>query len=114
MASSEVTTAQFEESEEFAENTSESDFYEVSSSEADYYSTSDDEDAERWEALLEGAYACSPSVFKHSTIDPVERTSLLLLDKDFYCYENDFENERKLPCVIFSRSYTIPWFRRGQ
>ena len=56
---------------------SEDEYYEITST------TSDEEDAELLEVALDGAYSCSPSVFSKSTRDPAERSSLLLLDKDF-------------------------------
>ena len=63
---------------------SEDEYYEITStSEAESLATSDEEDAELLEVALDGAYSCSPSVFLKSTRDPAERSSLLLLDKDF-------------------------------
>ena len=40
-------------------------------------------DAEILQVALESAYSCSPSVFSKRALDPAERSSLLLLDKDF-------------------------------
>ena len=111
MAASEVTVAKFEKSDDLTENTSESDFCEIFSSETEFYNTLDEEDAEKLEVLLEGAYTCSPSLFKSSTSDPVERTSLLLLDKDFY---SNSEYERKLSYIyiVLTMTTPIPWFRQ--
>ena len=61
---------------------SESDFYEITSSEPESICSSDEEDAERLEVVLEGAYTCSPTVYQSSNLDPAERSSLLFLDKD--------------------------------
>ena len=60
---------------------SESDFYEITSSEPESICSSD-EDAERLEVVLEGAYTCSPTLYQSSSLDPAERSSLLFLDKD--------------------------------
>ena len=55
----------------------------VTTSEAVSFSTSDEEDAERIEMTSDRAYTCSPSLFSRlSPLDPAERSSLLLLDKD--------------------------------
>ena len=61
---------------------SESEFYEITSSEAESICTSDEEDAERLEVVLEGAYTCSPNLYQYSSLDPAERSSLLFFDKD--------------------------------
>lgn len=52
-------------------------------SEAESLATSDEEDAEILQVALESAYSCSPSLFSKCALDPAERLSLLLLDKDF-------------------------------
>ena len=68
-------------------------FREITSSEAESgWSTSGEEDAERLEAVLEGIYSCSPSLFRSSGLDPAERSSLLLLDKEI----GESEEECKL------------------
>ena len=45
--------------------------------------TSDEEDAELLQVALENAYSCNPAPFLNSKLDPAERLSLFLLDKDF-------------------------------
>ena len=62
---------------------SESDFYEITSSEPESICSSDEEDAERLEVVLEGAYTCSPTLYQSSKLDPAERSSLLFLDKGY-------------------------------
>ena len=60
---------------------SDEDCCEIFKSEAESFATSDEEDAELLQMALEGAYTCS--AFKRSTIvDPAERSSYLLFDKD--------------------------------
>lgn len=61
---------------------SDDDFVEITS-EAESLATSDEEDAEILQVALESAYSCSPSLFSKCALDPAERLSLLLLDKDF-------------------------------
>ena len=51
---------------------------------------------DKLEVLLEGAYTCSPSLFKSSTSNPVERTSL---QQDFY---SDLEYECKSSYIYIS------------
>lgn len=64
----------------------------TSEGEAESFATSDEEDAELLQMALEGAYTCSP--FKHSAIiDPAERSSYLLLDKDLMS-EDECDNEQ--------------------
>ena len=68
-------------------------FREIASSEAKSgWSTSGEEDAERLEAVLEGVYSCRPSLFRSSGLDPAERSSLLVLDKEI----GESEEECKL------------------
>ena len=67
---------------ETSDSDSESDFYEITSSEPESVCSSDEEDAERLEVVLEGAYTCSPTLYRSSNLDPAERSSLLFLDKD--------------------------------
>ena len=65
---------------------SDEDYYEIFTSEAESFATSDEEDAELLQMALEGAYTSSP--FKRSTIiDPAERPSYLLFDKDLMSEE---------------------------
>ena len=65
---------------------------EITSSEAEsVWSTSGEEDAERLEAVLEGVYSCSPSLFRSSGLDPAERSSLLVLDKEIGESEEEFK-----------------------
>ena len=54
--------------------------YVESLSEGEFWSSSDEEHAEFFEQVLEGAYLGRLS--SKSRLDPAERTSLLLLDKD--------------------------------
>jgi len=57
-------------------------FCEITTSEAESFCISD-EDAERLDWIVEGAYCRSPSkVFCKASREPVEMDSLLLLDKD--------------------------------
>ena len=80
------TVAQEEDSTQhesyYSDSDSESEFYEITSSEAESVCSSDEEDAERLEVVLEGAYTCSPKLYQCSSLDPAERSSLLLFDKD--------------------------------
>ena len=69
-----------EESDDSDISDSDDDFVEITTSEAESVSTSDEEDAEFLQMALESAYSCNPSVFSKC---PAERSSLLLLDKDF-------------------------------
>ena len=73
--------------------TQDEDFRKITSSEAESgWSTSGEEDAERLEAVLEGVYSCSSSLFRSSGLDPAVRSSLLLLDKEI----RESEEECKL------------------
>ena len=56
------------------------------SSEAESYSISDKENAELLQMALEGAYTCSPC---KAMIDPAERSSYLLFDKDLMSEDDD-------------------------
>ena len=58
-------------------------FCEITTSEAESFCTSEEEDAELLEMALDGAYSCNPSLFSKCALDPAERSSLLLLEKDF-------------------------------
>ena len=66
-----------------AASDSDDDFVKITTSEPESLATSDEEDAELLQAVLESAYSCNPSFFSKCTLDPAERSSLLLLDKDF-------------------------------
>ena len=55
-------------------------FYEITTSEAESFCSSDEEDAERLNFIIEGAFSGSPA--KLSYTEPALRDSLLLLDKD--------------------------------
>ena len=69
---------------------SDEEFCEILTNEVESFATSDEEDTELLQMALEGAYTCSP--FKRSTvIDPAERSSYLLYDKDLMCEECDDE-----------------------
>ena len=61
---------------------SDDDFVEITTSEAESLATSDEEGAEILQVALESAYSCSPSIFSKRTLDPAERSSLLLLDSE--------------------------------
>ena len=61
--------------------------YVESLNKGDFWSSSDEEHAEFFEQVLEGAYlGCLSS---ESRLDPAERTSLLLLDKDLQHEEGE-------------------------
>ena len=77
-----------EESDETDASDSDDDFVEITS-EAESLATSDEEDAQLLQVALESAYSCNPSIFSKCTLDPAERSSLLLLDKDFLDSEGD-------------------------
>ena len=70
---------------------SDDDFVEITS-EAESLATSDEEDAELLEVAYESAYSCNPALFSKCTLDPAERSSLLLLDKDFLDSEGNFSD----------------------
>ena len=73
-----------------ADSGSEDECYEITTSEEESLSTSGEEDAKMLEAALEGAYTYSPSLLSKCTLDPAERSSLLLLDKDFLDSEGTY------------------------
>ena len=54
----------------------------TASEEESYNSSSDEDDANRWQVLLEQAYTSSRDWFLRSAVDPAQRSSLLFLDKD--------------------------------
>ncbi|XP_065911590.1 uncharacterized protein [Dysidea avara] len=64
------------------------DFCEITTSEGEPYNTSDEEDAEFLQMALESVYACSP----RKTREAAERSSYLLLDKDFVEDEDDIDD----------------------
>ena len=66
----------------FDSSESDDDFCEITTSEGESLATFDEEDAELLEMALDGAYSYNPSLFSKCTLDPAERSSLLLLDKD--------------------------------
>ena len=85
-----ASVAKFEETDEDFSSSEES-FHEiVTTSEAESGSSSD-EDAERIEMVFERAYTCSPSLFSRPSLDPVERSSLLLFDKDLMKYDGEMD-----------------------
>lgn len=88
-------------------NSDTNDFQEVTSSEAseaESLNTSDEEDAECLKMFLEGTYSCSPSLFRSSVgLDPAERSSLLLLDKDIGDSEEECEQSARVENTF--RSY---------
>ena len=61
---------------------SEESFAEIVTSEGDPFLSSDEEDEMRVQTILEGVYSCNPALFRSDHVDPVEKESLLLLDKD--------------------------------
>ena len=63
-----------------------SSFCEITSSEDESVYTSDEDDAETLQLFLEQAYTGSPT---SSGLDPAQRSSLLLLDKDFIDSDSD-------------------------
>ena len=71
-----------EESDDSDISDSDDDFVEITS-ETESLATSDEGDAELLQVAFESAYSCSPSLFSKCALDPAERSSLLLLDKDF-------------------------------
>ena len=86
--------------------TQDEDFRKITSSEAESgWSTSGEEDAERLEAVLEGVYSCSSSLFRSSGLDPAERSSLLLLDKEIR--ESEEECKLKKAQEILKNIYTL-------
>ena len=54
----------------------------ITSSEEELLLSSDEEDETRLQTILEGVYSCNPALFLTDHVDPVEKESLLLLDKD--------------------------------
>ena len=69
--------------EDSADSASEDEFCEITTSKAEPLSTSGEEDAELLKVALDGAYTRNPSFFSKCALDLAERSSLLLLDKDF-------------------------------
>ena len=61
---------------------SEESFAEIVTSEGDTFLSSDEEDEMRVQTILEGVYSCNSALFRSDHVDPVEKESLLLLDKD--------------------------------
>ena len=73
----------------------EGDFVESSSSEGERELSSDDEnDAEVVQQIISSIYSTPPSMLTKSRVPPVERDSLLLLDKDLIEYENGRDVDR--------------------
>ena len=71
------------EQHELYESSSDESFAEIITSEEEVqFSSSDEEDEARVLTMLEGVYCCNPALFSSDYADPVERHSLLLLDKD--------------------------------
>ena len=70
------------EHEEDDHSSAEDSFCEITTSEGETFNSSDDEDANRWQVLLEQAYTSSPDRLSSSAVDPAQRSSLLFLDKD--------------------------------
>ena len=62
-------------------------FCEILTSEAESLSSSGEEDIEMLDMAFERAYTCSRRYFASRAVDPVERSSLLLLDKDILAIE---------------------------
>jgi len=52
--------------------------FEIITRVAESLATSDEEDAELLEVAYESAYSCNPALFSKRTLDPAERSSLLL------------------------------------
>ena len=63
------------------------------------FNSSDDEDANRWQVLLEQAYTSSPDRLSSSAVDPAQRSSLLFLDKDLI--DSDELSEGRYFVVLF-------------
>ena len=63
-------------------SSAEDSFCEITTSEGESFNSLDDEDANRWQILLEQAYMSSPNQILSSAVDPAQRSSLLFLDKD--------------------------------
>ena len=53
----------------------------------------------RWQVLLEQAYTSSPDRFSSLAVDPAQRSSLLLLDKDFI--DSDELSEGRCVVVLY-------------
>jgi len=62
-------------------SSSDESFIEIFTSE-DLFLSSNEEDEMQLQMILEGVYSCNPALFLSDRIDPVEKESLLLLDKD--------------------------------
>ncbi len=73
-----------------SESSDESDIpdYVESLSEGEIWSSSDEEHAELFEHVLEGAYVGPSPLSSESRLEPAERGSLLLLDKDLLRHED--------------------------
>ena len=74
-------------------------FCEILTSETESLSSSGEEDIEMLDMAFERAYTCSRRCFQTGAVDPVERSSLLLLDKDILAIEGTYssmEGDRKL------------------
>ena len=80
------------------EDNDESEYFEIFTSEAESYGTSDEE-SELLQMALEGAYICSPS---KTMLDPAERSSYLLFDKDLMEQECDDEIGKCEPYRVFT------------
>ena len=83
------------------------DFCEITTSEGEPYNTSDEEDAEFLQMALESVYACSP----RKTREAAERSSYLLLDKDFVEDEDDIDDlGNYLLSPLEVANYAFFWF----
>ena len=87
------------EHEEDDHSSAEDSFCEITTSEGESFNSSDDEDANRWQVLLEQAYTSSPDRFSSLAVDPAQRSSLLLLDKDFI--DSDELSEGRCVVVLY-------------
>jgi len=70
------------EQHELYESSSNESFTEIITSEEEVQFSSSDKDEARVLTMLEGVYCCNPALFSSDYADPVERHSLLLLDKN--------------------------------
>lgn len=97
--------------EEYCSSEEES-FREITTSEAETFCSSDEDDAERLNLIIEGAFGSSPAkVFSKTSrryVEPAQRDSVLLLDKDFIDNDAEFSEGRpvvkKIAVIIISSS----------
>ena len=67
-------------------------FCEILTSETELLSSSGEEDIEMLDMAFERAYTCSRRCFQTRAVEPVERSSLLLFDKDILAIEGTYSS----------------------